>query len=90
MKVVVIYEDNHGIIGVANNYYNAVRFLLEEQWITYETNMYDGKTSHWKSIEEYLGKNWEEYLLNECDLNTFNDIFENWLELSLTEVYGTD
>jgi len=90
MKVVVIYENNHGMIGIANNYYNAIRLLLEEQWITYETTIYNRKTSHWDFIEEYLGENWEEDLLNECDLDTFNEIFEDWLELSLIEVYGTD
>lgn len=90
MKVIVIYEESHNVIGIANNYYNAVRFLLEEQWITNGATLYDERCSQWKPIEECLGKNWKEYLLNECDLNTFNDMFEDWIGLSAQEVYGTD
>lgn len=89
MKVVVIYEDIHGMIGIANNYYNAVRFLLKG-WITNEAILYDERYSQWKPIEECLGKNWKEYLLDKCDINTFNDIFEDWIGLSVQEVYGTD
>lgn len=40
MKVYIIHEDNHGVIGVADSYESAVQFLLTE-WMTGNFEIWD-------------------------------------------------
>lgn len=41
MKVYIVHEDNHGVIGVADSYESAVQFLVDEEWITEEFEIWD-------------------------------------------------
>lgn len=37
MKVYIIYEDLHGLIGIAKTRNVAIRYLLDKNWITEDT-----------------------------------------------------
>ena len=41
MRVVTVTEDNHGQIGIASNYQNAIHFLVNENWLDELTEVYD-------------------------------------------------
>ena len=84
-KVVLIFEDNHGLIGVANNYYNAVKFLIERAWLDEDTTIYEGIRT--KEITEVIGNEWKSFLLNFGDMKKFNEIFEGVFYLAFEDVY---
>ena len=41
MKVILISEENHGLIGVAKNMRSAFQFLLDDKWITEDTEFFE-------------------------------------------------
>ena len=86
--VVLIYEDNHGVIGVAEDYESALKFLLDDHWINDSTEIYlgfDGHTYRWKTILEDLGEDWRDKMM-EWDISKFNDYFGGFFDLSIEEV----
>lgn len=64
MEVVVIYEDNHGFIGVAANYKAAKQWLIRKGWVDQHSDIYNHDASKWESLEELYGENWKEVYMN--------------------------
>ena len=67
--VFLIYEDDHGAIGVATSFKAAKQFLLRHKWVTEHTCIWindrlneDG--DHYFHLNEVYGDNWEEAFLN--------------------------
>ena len=87
MTVVEIWEENHGLICIANNYYNAIKYLLAANWLTEDYDLFDTDTEKWKTISEVLGEDWKNILLNEWDLSIFNEQFDGGFHLERTTVY---
>ena len=86
MKVVVIHELNHGFLAVALNYYNAVKWLIDEGWLNAYDNVYiDGE---WKEVKDVFGEDWKDLMLNEWDLNRFNEVFDELFQLQSVAVKG--
>lgn len=78
MKVIIINEDNHGTLGIAENYTRAIDFLFMYDWIQAGTEIYNYDTKEWTNIEELLGDNWinviRAYTIDEFN-NTFDAVF---------------
>ena len=92
MRVVLIHEDNHGMIGVALNYYHAVRWLIDEHWLMDNTEVYvykDGGES-WLRLDQTLGKDWADLLMDHWDIDNFNAYFSDCFYLESVEVYGSE
>jgi len=90
MNVILINEDNHGLIGVANNYYNAADWLIINDWISDTTEICIGEDEHsyrWKPLKDVLGEDWEDKMLDQWDINDFNDYWEGSFYLERVEVY---
>ena len=88
-KVILINEDNHGLIGVANNYYNAVKWLTENGWL----NSFDYiwvEDDRWETIINTFGENWKDLMLNEWDINKFNKVFQENLLLESINLIGAE
>ena len=86
--VVTIQEDNHGLIGIAKDYPSAIDFLVNENWLDENFEIYDDGFCHCKSIKDDLDKNWKEKILS-WDTEKFNEYFEGCFYLVIEEVYGT-
>lgn len=83
MKVVMISEDNHGMIGLATTYEKAVEFLVKDNWLD---GNYIVEEETDTTIAELLGENW--LLTVQCrDLEWFNEFFEDVFYLDLVEVF---
>lgn len=86
MKAIVINEDNHGFIGLAANYPWAIDFLVKENWL-------DENTEVWVDHRGYLLKevfpNWYEEIKS-WDVKKFNEFFECEFYLEPMEVYGVN
>lgn len=82
MKVICIYEDNHGLIGVAKDYTSAIEYLIEEtDWLD-ENEI----TDEGLSVREKFGENWTEPIYN-LEMCEFNDLFFGRFSLEEREVY---
>lgn len=64
MEIVVIYEDNHGFIGVAANYKAAKQWLIRKGWVDQHSDIYNHDTSKWESLVELYGESWKEVYMN--------------------------
>lgn len=94
MKVITINEDNHGQIGIALNYYNAVKWLIENNWLDDAVEVWrkpaDDDFYDWISIKKVYGENYANDILNNWDINTFNEAFEGTFLLQSVDVIGTE
>ena len=94
MKVITINEDNHGQIGIALNYYNAVKWLIENNWLddTIEVlrKSANDDSYYWIPIKRVYGENYANDILNNWDIKTFNEAFENTFLLQSVDVIGTE
>lgn len=91
MRVIVINEESHGYIGVALNYYNAVKWLIEKGWIDEGIEVIignDERTYDWRPITEVYGENWADAMLNEWDIDTFNKNMEGGYHLEVWPLIG--
>lgn len=90
--VILIHEDNHGLIGVAKDYKSALMFLLNEHWIDDYTEIYvedDEHSFEWRGVSEVLGEEWLDKMM-EWDILNFNDYWAGTFLLSVEEVIGTE
>ena len=85
--VILIIEENHGIIGIAKDFSSAIDFLFNNDWMTPETELYnpfdDTTESDWVSFEKY---NLSKEGLKKCGLEIFNDLFDSVFFLKECEV----
>lgn len=90
MKVLLIHENNHGVIGVVKDVNSAVSFLIKENWLNEKTSIcYDnGDDYEWGTVEKAYGKDWEHFLRS-LTIGLFNEIWEDCFYLEEEEVFGT-
>ena len=85
--VILIIEENHGIIGIAKSFSSAIDFLYDNNWMTPETELYnpfdDTAESDCVCFEKY---NLSKEDLKKCDLEIFNDLFDSVFFLEEREV----
>lgn len=92
MKVVVIYEENHGFIGLAKDMKSAFQFLIDDKWITENTELFEpteGEEYGWFPISRAmtdLRRSLFDTLmfLWNCDKEYFDGSFYFWEE----EIHG--
>ena len=84
MNIIIIHEDNHGVLGVAKDYDSAINCLVQNQWLTTDIKVLN-------SIEEFvslkeLGLDIE--AIRSWDIETFNDFFEGIFYLDVDFLWG--
>ena len=89
MKIVTIEEDNHGQIGIASNYQNAIHFLVNKHWLDEFTEIYDSDFHDTKSLLDLLGEEWLTTILS-WTLEKFNEFFDCLFYLNEVTVYEVD
>ena len=85
MRVVTIEEDNHGQIGIAKTYADAVHFLVNDEWLSAFTEIYCGDEI-FKPVIEDLGEDWFAEILD-WSIEKFCEYFEGCFYLNNVEVY---
>lgn len=86
MQVITVEEDNHGQIGIASNYQNAIHFLVNENWLDELTEVYDSGFQDTKLLLDLLGEEWLTTILN-WTLEQFNEFFDGCFYLNEVSVY---
>lgn len=89
MKVILVNEDNHGLLCVAKDYYSAFNFLFNGYWIEDYTEIYDGEDEEgygiYVRVKEKLGENWVDDMAT-WDIKKFNDFWDGSFYLDEVEV----
>lgn len=85
MRVVTISEDNHGLIGIAKSYADAVHFLVEENWLSELTEVIKADETETTVIQD-LGEEWFVKMLH-WSMEEFCDYFEGCFYLNSESVY---
>jgi hypothetical protein len=88
MSVVLIYDEDVTLLGVAKNYKAAIDFLLNKGYLSDSIQIYDQKSNHYIRIDEYYGKNWLDVIRDEWDVENFNEFFRHWLWLDEWDIIG--
>ena len=85
MRVITIEEDNHGQIGIAKTYADAVHFLVNDSWLSALTEIYCGDEVY-KTVLEDLGEDWLAVMLD-WSMEKFCEYFAGLFYLDSVEVY---
>lgn len=87
MKAIVIDEEDCGEIGIAANYYYAIEFLIQKDWL-------NGNTEVWVNHHGFLLKevfeDWRKEIHSWDSIEKFNNFFYHIFELREVEVYGVN
>lgn len=87
-KVIVVSEDDHGLIRIAKDFQSAVDFLIKDYWIDEGTEVYNEAKSEWVRLDELYEENWEEEI-RRLPRKSFEDLFDGSFYLKDEEIYGT-
>lgn len=93
MKVFIIFEENHGMIGVcANRMSCVINYLLQTYWlspdfiISYEEKEDEVECFSLSDMQKQ-NLNWKEYLQG-LSFDEFNELFEGAFYLEEAEVFS--
>ena len=65
-NVWLISEDNHGTLGVATSVLAGKQWLIDSEWVTMGTEVWNPQTQEFVTLGELYGDDWEEHFLS-CD-----------------------
>ena len=86
-KVYCVYEDNHGMIGVAKDYSSAIDGLIEEDWLDGNIELVDEDENVF-TVEGKIGEKWLDKI-KKWDIDTFNIFFEGCFWIDTMEIWGS-
>ena len=87
--VILIEEENYGLLGVAETYAGAIYFLIKEGWLDADYQVWSDDYGNTQSIKKALGKTWSKQI--PCwTLDYFNNYFEGNFYLEEYELYKTE
>jgi hypothetical protein len=86
-RVCCVYEDNHGMIGVAKDYPSAIDGLFEEDWLDGNTELVD-EDGNFFTVEGKIGEEWLDKI-KKWDIATFNIFFEGYFWIDTMEIWGS-
>ena len=84
-EVILVREDNHGLIAVTLDYFSAVKYLVENNWLTDTIEV--GVNEDLEEVIVAFGADWVDEILTWDSVQKFNEVFEGVFHLSIEEVY---
>ena len=79
MTVILIYYKDK-LLRVAKNYDAAINYLMEQDYLTEDTEVF---AHHY--INEIIGENWASKIRYEWDIEDFNTFWDGYYKFSLLE-----
>lgn len=73
MIIYIIYEDNYGVLGVADSYESAVQFLIDNEWLTEDFEILDREEYYSRPLYALEIKPEE---IKAWNIDKFNDFFD--------------
>ena len=78
-NVIAVFEENHGLLGIARDYEHAINLLIDEGFLDLDCFEWDGTSSleHGITLEK----------IKKMSLKEFNTIFSGFYNLSLEKIH---
>ena len=87
MTVILVNEDNHGLLTVAKDYKSAVKFLINNRWIKESMEIWDENGISHSRLDELFGENVLDIITEKWDIDSFNTFWDGSFFLNEVEVY---
>ena len=87
MTVILVNEDNHGLLTVAKDYKSAVKFLISNRWIKESMEIWDENGISHSRLDELLGEDVLDIMTEKWDIDSFNTFWDGSFFLNEVEVY---
>ena len=84
MNVIVINEEDNGMVGIAKDYKSAIDFLFKEDWLSPEFEVMD-KYDNYVPLKE-LNMSIDD--IKQMGIDEFNKFFEGCFYLDIDTVWG--
>lgn len=86
MTVILIHEDNHGLLGVAKDYESAIDYLIQDKWLDVDREVYDTEKDTFVPLRE-LNITIDD--IRALDIDKFNELFDQCFYLDVENVWGS-
>jgi hypothetical protein len=86
MTVILVNEDNHGLLTVAKDYESAVKFLISNRWIEESMEVWHQDDTY-SRLDELLGEDAFDIITEKWDIDSFNTFWDGSFFLNEVEVY---
>jgi hypothetical protein len=87
MTVILVNEDNHGLLTVAKDYKSAVKFLIDNGWIKESMEIWDENGISHNRLDELLGEDVLDIITEKWDIDSFNTFWDGSFLLNEVEIY---
>ena len=87
MTVILVNEDNHGLLTVAKDYKSAVKFLIDNRWIEESMEVWH-EDGTYRRLDEFFGEDVLDIITEKWDIDSFNTFWDGSFLLNKVEVYG--
>ena len=86
-SIIAVFDaDNDDFICIAKDYYSAVSYLLEHNYLNDNLQFFDWDTGNSIPLKSFF-PNYKEIILNEWDINKFNTFFCDDFRLEKVEIF---
>lgn len=86
MTVILVNEDNHGLVTVAKDYKSAIKFLINHGWIEKSMEVWS-EDGMYSCLDELLGEDVIDIMTEKWDVDSFNTFWKGDFFLDVVEVY---
>jgi hypothetical protein len=86
MTVILVNEDNHGLLTVAKDYKSAVKFLIDNRWIKESMEVWH-EDGTYRRLDEFFGEDVLDIITEKWDIDSFNTFWDGSFFLNKVEVY---
>ena len=86
MTVILVNEDNHGLLTVAKDYKAAVKFLINNGWLEESMEVWN-EDGTYSRLDELLGEDVLDIITEKWDIDSFNTFWDGSFFLNEVEVY---
>ena len=86
MTVILVNEDNHGLLTVAKDYKSAVKFLIDNRWIEESMEVWN-EDGTYRRLDEFFGEDVLDIITEKWDIDSFNTFWDGSFFLNEVEVY---
>ena len=86
MTVILVNEDNHGLLTAAKDYKSAIKFLIDNRWIEESTEVWNEDDTY-SRLDELLREDAFDIITEKWDIDSFNTFWDGSFFLNEVEVY---
>ena len=87
MKVILISEENHGIIGCVASERDVMPWLTKENWVNQYTELYRSNTHDYETVKDRYGLTWFQ-ILSKMNLRDLTEVLDDEFSFEPIEVWS--